>query len=241
MLMLRRLLPFVALAAVPLLRLEAQTAADLFRLARARECAELPTAGLRSWFEQGMTPTTALAWPVLQPVRGPQDIATVLDAQPALDVTEFRCQPLRVALADDASVGVVAYAVEVRRTVPDSFFQLGRMLAAWRHRPGRWELEMLVPLHLVNLNRLGVPDAIVAPSAAPPTDGPALALWEADQALGRVAADSGLPVALAERLLPEAVAFPTTGELQIGPQEILAPLRAIPTTWEWAASIHRCE
>jgi hypothetical protein len=207
--------------------LGAQGQPDLFRFARQRECTVLPANGLRGLIEAAATPQTVLPWPVLAPAQGLAAITNVLDAQPHLDLTEFRCQPFRVAQAADGSYGVVVYLVQARRTVPDTLHQLGRMLAAWRRGEGRWTLDMIAPIHLVDVNRLGVPDALPTVTPTRPNHLAAQGLWEADSMLARVAADSGLDVALASRLVPEAVALPTNGELQIGPTEITAPLRAI--------------
>jgi ketosteroid isomerase-like protein len=206
---------------------------DLFRLARQIECQTLPVEGLRPLLANHVSDQATLAWPAAPLVHGQADARRLIVAQPLLDVTEFGCQTLVALSSADTSLGVTGMLLTLRRQFPDTTMRYGRAMAVWRRTAGKWELELFAPLNIFDIREVSVPDSLTAVSQPRALTPSARSLLESDQALSPVASKEGLAAALTRVLLPEAVAFPSTGELHIGPDAITNPMASVPTDWTW--------
>ena len=236
--MFRRPFPFAAAGAlltllVPPAAAQQRVGPDLFRLARQIECQELPTQGLRQLILSRITERTTLVWPKAPLVLGRADASRLLDAQPLLDISEFGCQLLLARSAADTSLGVAGMLLTLRRRFPDTTQRFGRAMAAWRRVEGAWRLELFAPLNIFDLREIVVPDSLAPPKAARLLTPGSATLLAADSSLARAVSAGGLADGLAQVLLPDAVAFPSSGELHIGPVAITDPMTTVPTDWTW--------
>jgi ketosteroid isomerase-like protein len=139
--------------------------------------------------------------------------------------------PYRVVISGDESLGATFGALLLEpKGGPVS---TGRYIAVWRKEKDAWKLSAYVQ-NGAWAGPVNLPGDLTRPGKSPPR--PTDAFAAADRAFASLAADSGAPRAFARFIAPDGITFAGTGEINIGPANVLARMSEGPAgkaSWKW--------
>ena len=195
--------------------------------------------GAIATFPQALGSSGVLVWPGAAVLQGSAAASRLLAHQLQLDGARISWQPLRIEMAQDSTLAVLAGVAALDRPATETVVaarRIGRYLAAWMRVGDRWQLAAFTLVNLIPAGEQGWDDSD-GPRELPllRSVGRAGSFVAADSAFAADAGAVGASKAFEKWAAPDATTFGGTGELNTGPAQIGATLAGNTAKWVWGA------